>query len=1447
MKQTKSTLFNVHACWRIGKILGTIAIFLSAFFVQAATVSGSITLDGIMLSWTYENVVCLGTLNTITYTLENTNTTPFADRISVVGFTPDATQPLSSGLTFVSDVPPQPSAVLFFDPTAPFPCPSFLLVCQPNTHNCPSTAAAAQGIGVWDAADGTHPLSNGIPYQFSITYQATACGPQHFFGELWDGIVGGFPQCPNHCMCFDTISILVIPFATLANETINTGICNNNMSGITGTLPAPLCPSGGCTGPLIPCATACSGPCTGATPFPFQFTVSDITGGTVTLLDPTAGVFQFVPDSSFMGTAQFAYNVISETVPPQFCSPTAATVSISGVVQIPITTPATFSGCGNSTITGNLADFTTGGSNMFTFTGGPATCGSVTVPPNGMFTFTAPSGAASCNFSFFVTDSVFGCTGSGTVTVNVTQPPTGNDASFTTCVNQPVSGTLTVTGGTPPFTFTISTPPVNGMITSFDPMTGDFTYTPNNGFTGSDTFQFTVTDSAMPPCMSLPATITIVVNPQPITSSTSIVGCQATPVTGSLTGLVTGGTGTQIFSISGSNVQTCGVLQIFADGSFTFTPNNMFTGSCNFEFQVTQGGCPSTGPDTIMFTILPAPVATGAIFNVCQFGNVTGDLNTLVISTTGNTSFTAVGPPLNGDLTLNPSGPFSFTATIASGTAGFKFEAISDVLTCPSAVEMVTVIVHPNPKVTTGTKAVCSDTATSGSLVPLVMGSPPFMFTGPFTSVNGTTTITKNGLFTFTPAPAAVTGSFTFGVMDVFGCTATGTELITVNPSPTASNQLTTGCSNAKITGSVAGDVSGGTPGFIFSLVPPVVGGMALVSSNGDFSFMPNGSATTGSFGFKATDTKGCMAFGTVTVDINPAPIAMTGFFTGCDNGFTGSLVPLVTGVNPPFTFTGPIGPVVNGSVTIDSAGDFFFNPSGLGSASFNFKVTDSAVPPCMSNVAPVNITIEQGPVASPATFDACENVPLMVTAASGLANFVMGGLPPYMFFQTGPTPACAASLTVNMDGSFDFTPALNFSGPCSFNWQVKDSVPCLSNISTATINVHPTPVANNSGPFPACEFDAFTGNLNDFMSVGTPPFTGFTGGNPINGMIDFLLPTGPFSFTPASVGLASFDFSAIDAFGCHSNTGTLTFNAAESPVITSPSPLDVCSNESVTSIATATGSPAIQPFTFTITGVVNGTAMIVATTPTSATFTFTPNVTVFPTPIVQGSVTIRATAAAPSVCFSETTVIINIHQAPVINITGIGSCTGTFTGSLAQFVTGSMPPFIFGPVGIVPTNPPGCGTVILDIFGNFEFIANPPGSFPCPCSFDFTVTDSSMSTCTSTGTATICVSQPPIASNVTLCQCVGVPISIILSGFVSGGKPPFTFMIVGVPVGGQVILLNPTTGLVVFVPNPGFSGFASFQFKVTDSNVPPCMSNIGTVTIQIPCCPPTGITPMTM
>ena len=757
--------------------------------------------------------------------------------------------------------------------------------------------------------------------------------------------------------------------------------------------------------------------------------------------------------------------------------------------------------------------------------------------------------------------------------------PVATDATIDTCVNASVTGTIAATGGTSPYTFAIVTTTTHGTLTPAGDFatSGDFTYTPNAGFTGADSFTFSVTDSNG--CTNIVNGIeTIDVDPVPFAGSTSINGCTNTTLTGSLVPLVTGGTGTLAFAQG--TTPTCGGVFIQSDGSYTFSPNFGFTGLCCFTYTVSQGGCPATGPGTVCVNVQPGPIATGSEFNVCPSGTVTGNLNDNIITASPPNTFVLVST-FGGvmDSFDSTTGEYTFTTTIPSGDAGFTFY-VSDSFPCPSATETVLIDVHPKPTTVTGTVKGCSDAVIGGNLNSQVSGEGPFSFSGPITQSGGTTVVNSNGIFSFTPNPGATGGSFTYDVASAYGCTGSGGELIIINPAPVATGATATGCAQAAISGSLVPLVTGGTPPYVnFQLAGVPVNGTATVSPTGNYTFTPNAGVTSGSFQYQVTDSNGCSAIGTVTVAVNPAPIAMTGNFTGCDNGVEASLLPLVSGVAP-FTFAAPVGPVFNGTVTLINAsnGTFVFIPTfpAPTQGSFYYEVTDSNVPPCTSKPTPVFINIIEGPTANPASFTGCQNQPF----SGSLAPFVTGGTPGYTYSFTGTIPGCASSIMITSDGEVIFVPALNFTGPCVFDYCVTDTIPC-TDCSTVTVNVQPSPVATSSGPFTGCVDNPFIGNLNTYMASGTPPFS-FTGGDEINGTL-MLLVTGPFAFTPAAIGFASFDYSAVDAYGCHSNTGTISVNAQESPTITGTSPIDTCQGTPVSGTVTAAGSPALLPFTFSI------------------------------------------------------------------------------------------------------------------------------------------------------------------------------------------------------------------------------------------------------------------------
>ncbi len=90
-----------------------------------------------------------------------------------------------------------------------------------------------------------------------------------------------------------------------------------------------------------------------------------------------------------------------------------------------------------------------------------------------------------------VTD-VYGANATATYTLS-TQPPLAMTTTIPTVTQDvPYSGRFTAQGGHPPYAFEVTSLPTNGaIVTDAD----TFTYTPNAGYTGSDSFGITVTDS----------------------------------------------------------------------------------------------------------------------------------------------------------------------------------------------------------------------------------------------------------------------------------------------------------------------------------------------------------------------------------------------------------------------------------------------------------------------------------------------------------------------------------------------------------------------------------------------------------------------------------------------------------------------------------------------------------------------------------------------------------------------------------------------------------------------------------------------------------------------------------------------------------------------------------------------------------------------------------------
>ncbi len=213
-------------------------------------------------------------------------------------------------------------------------------------------------------------------------------------------------------------------------------------------------------------------------------------------------------------------------------------------------------------------------------------------PSNGRITGTSPNLTYTPNNGFNGIDSIDfiasdGLLNSSASTINFlvgNLPPTGFNQRLVVDVNTPRAFTLE---GSDPngsaLTFAVVTPPRNGRLTGTAP---NLTYTPNNNYTGPDTFTFTVNDGALTsPAAIVSIGVGGVFNQAPLALFQSVSTEPGTPAAFTLQGIDPDGD-TLTFTVvrQPSNGRITGTPP-----NLTYTPNNGFIGQDSIDFTASDG------------------------------------------------------------------------------------------------------------------------------------------------------------------------------------------------------------------------------------------------------------------------------------------------------------------------------------------------------------------------------------------------------------------------------------------------------------------------------------------------------------------------------------------------------------------------------------------------------------------------------------------------------------------------------------------------------------------------------------------------------------------------------------------------------------------------------------------------------------------------------------------
>jgi len=339
-------------------------------------------------------------------------------------------------------------------------------------------------------------------------------------------------------------------------------------------------------------------------------------------------------------------------------------------------------------------------------------------------------------------------------------------------------------------------------------------------------------------------------------------------------------------------------------------------------------------------------------------------------------------------------------------------------------------------------------------------------------AVNGTAIVNADNTITYTPN-ADFNGSetLTYVVSDGNGGTDTASIAATVNPvndAPVAGNDSFSGNEDTVITGNLLvndSDIDGDVLSAVAATLITVNGATVNILANGDFTYTPvanfNGAD---SFTYTLDDGAGLTDTATVSIDVLPVndnPVATNDIaVTDEDNAVTFDVLSNDSDIDGDALVVTAVNGAVNGTAIVNADNTITYTPNAdfNGSEMLSYTISDGNGGTSVANIDLTINAVNDNPVALDDVFMTDEDIPLAGSVFSDNGNgtdYDVDG--DALSVQAGVLITSGGnSVTLNADGTFTYTPGIEFFGDDSFDYTVLDGQGGMDT-ATAFITVNPT------------------------------------------------------------------------------------------------------------------------------------------------------------------------------------------------------------------------------------------------------------------------------------------------------------------------------------------------------------------------------------------------------